>query len=126
VEYIPTPAPRTQTDYRRHVVRLKVEFGSRLARELKPKDFGPFLDVKRARMERNRCVAVMSCAFSEAVSGWYWLDYNVLRDVKRNPSSPRTCYVTDAEFESCKAMARRRVTRLPTAQAIPYGAALHA
>lgn len=108
-DYIPTLSPRTQIDYARHVKRLRLEFGDRIAAELKPKDFGPFLDVKKGKINRNRMLAVLSCAFSEAVGRWYWLDRNVLRDVKRHPSSPRNRYVTDQEFEACKAMAPLRV-----------------
>lgn len=108
-DYIPTLSPRTQIDYARHVKRLRLEFGDRIAAELKPKDFGPFLDVKKGKINRNRMLAVLSCAFSEAVGRWYWLERNVLRDVKRHPSSPRNRYVTDQEFEACKAMAPLRV-----------------
>jgi len=67
------------------------------------------MDVKKGKIQRNRTLAVLSCAFSEAVGRWYWLERNVLKDVKRNPSQPRSRYVNDAEYESCKASAPARV-----------------
>ena len=108
-DYVPTLSPRTQIDYKRHIEKLKEIFGDRIAAELKPKDFGPFLDVKKGKIQRNRSLAVLSCAFSEAVGRWYWLERNVLRDVKRHPSTPRSRYVTDAEFEAVKLIAPLRL-----------------
>ena len=108
-EYLPSLAPRTARDYIRHIGHLKAEFGTRFAADLRPRDFGPYMDVKKGKIQRNRTLAVLSCAFSEAVGRWYWLERNVLKDVKRNPSQPRSRYVNDAEYESCKASAPLRV-----------------
>ena len=100
----PSLSPRTARDYIRHIGHLKAEFGTRFAADLRPRDFGPYMDVKKGKIQRNRTLAVLSCAFSEAVGRWYWLERNVLKDVKRNPGSgPRSRYVNDAEYESCKA-----------------------
>lgn len=109
LECVPALSPRTARDYCRHIEHLKREFGHRIAEELKPKDFGPFLNVKKGKINRNRQLAVLSAAFSEAVGRWYWMERNVLRDVKRNPSTPRNRYVTDEEFAKCKAIAPLRV-----------------
>jgi len=108
-EYLPTLGLRTQKDYRRHLKVLRREFGERVADELKPRDFADFMNVKKGKIQRNRQLAVLSCAFSEAVGRYYWMERNVLRDVKRHPSSPRNRYVTDEEFERCKAIAPQRV-----------------
>lgn len=110
-EYIPHElAPRTARDYRRHVAHLKRLFGDRIAEELRPKDFGPFLNIQgRGRTNRFRQLAVLSAAFSEAVSSWYWIERNVLRDVKRPKSKPRDRLVTEEEFASVKASAPLRV-----------------
>lgn len=105
-------APRTRRDYQRHINHLRHRFGHLVASELKPKDFGPFLQVppgKKGKIQRNRQLAVLSAAFSEAVGRWYWMERNVLRDVKRNPSVPRNRYVTNDEYERCKAIAPLRV-----------------
>lgn len=110
-EYIPHElAPRTARDYCRHVGHLKRLFGDRIAEELKPKDFGPFLNIQgRGKTNRVRQLAVLSAAFSEAVSTWYVLDRNVLRDVKRPKSKPRDRLVTEEEFAAVKASAPLRV-----------------
>jgi len=103
-------APRTEKDYRRHIVTLRRVFGDRIAEELRPKDFGPFLyDVKKGRIQRVRQLAVLSAAFTQAVSSWYILPSNVLRDVKRPKSQPRDRLILDEEFEGVKAIAPRRM-----------------
>lgn len=111
LEYIPHElAPRTARDYLRHVGHLKRIFGDRIAEELKPKDFGPFLNIQgRGKTNRVRQLAVLSAAFSEAVSTWYVLERNVLRDVKRPKSKPRTRLVSEEEFAGVKAIAPLRV-----------------
>jgi integrase len=105
-------APRTQRDYRRHLNHLRNQFGHLLANELKPKDFGPFLQIppgKKGRIQRVRQLAVLSSAFTHAVSFWYVMDRNVLRDVKRPKSKPRTRYVTHAEYDGVRLMSPKRV-----------------
>lgn len=99
-DYVPHElAPRTQKDYARHVVRLRKLYGERIAAELKPRDFGEFLSfVGRGRIHRVRALAVLSAAFTQAVSSWFWLEHNVLRDVKRPKSKPRDRLVADEEF----------------------------
>lgn len=99
-DYLPHElAPRTQKDYARHIVRLRQLYGERSAAELKPRDFGPFLAfVGRGRIHRVRALAVLSAAFTQAVTSYFWLDHNVLRDVKRPKSKPRDRLVLDEEF----------------------------
>jgi integrase len=99
-QYIPTLAPRTQRDYARHVSKLRHWFGHRLANDLKARDFRDFMDVERGKIHRNRLMAVLSCAFSEAVGRWYMMDTNPCRDVKRHPSRPRDREVTQAEYDA--------------------------
>jgi integrase len=105
-------APRTARDYRRHINHLRREFGHLDANALKPKDFGPFLQIppgKKGRVQRVRQLAVLSAAFTQAVSFWYVLDRNVLRDVKRPKSKPRTRYVTHEEYDGVRAISPLRV-----------------
>lgn len=102
-------APRSQIDYRRHVVRLREEFGHRIATELEPKDFGPFLNVRKGKWQRVKQLAVLSAAFTQAVSFWYWIPRNVLRDVKRPKAKPRDRLVEPEEFDAVRALAPYRV-----------------
>ena len=109
-DYLPYElSPRTQIDYRRHVGHLRRAFGPRIVSELKPKDFGPFLDVRKGKFQRVRQLAVLSSAFSEAVSTWFLIDRNVLRDVKRPKGKPRDRLVSEDEFARMKALCPLRV-----------------
>lgn len=111
-EVVPTLAPRTQKDYARHLAKLRELFGDRIAEDLQPRDFGEFLNnggKAKGRIQKVRQLAVLSSAFTQAVSFWYLIPRNCLRDVKRPKSKPRTRYVTDAEFEAVKAIAPLRV-----------------
>lgn len=111
-ECLPSLAPRTARDYVRHVGHLKRWFGDRIASDLKPRDFGPFLSIppgKKGRVQRVRQLAVLSSAFTQAVSFWYVLDHNVLRDVKRPRFFPRDRLIEDREFETLRLSAPLRV-----------------
>lgn len=109
---LPQLSPRTARDYVRHIGHLKARFGDRIASELKPRDFGPFIQErsgKRGEVQRVRQLAVLSAAFTQAVSFWYLLDSNVLRDVKRPKRPPRDRLIEPHEFESVRSGAPLRV-----------------
>lgn len=111
-ECLSSLAPRTARDYRRHLGHLRARFGDRIAADLKPKDFGPFLNEragKRGQVQRVRQLAVLSAAFTQAVSFWYVLERNVLRDVKRPKRPPRDRLIADSEFEAVRSQAPLRV-----------------
>ncbi len=106
-------APRTARDYRRHLIHLRRRFGHLDANTLKPRDFGPFLTEippgKKGRVQRVRQLAVLSAAFTYAVSFSYQRELNPLRQVKRPRFKPRDRYVTDAEYDGIRAIAPLRV-----------------
>lgn len=109
LDCVPDLAPRTQIDYHRHLIRLREVFGSAIAQELQPKDFATFLNVKKGKCQRVKQLAVMSAALTQAVSFWYWLPRNVLRDVKRPKAKPRDRLVTAEEFAAVRATAPYRI-----------------
>jgi len=106
---LPLLAPGTIKGYRYHIRDLRVAFGAAIAAELRPKDFGPFLNVRRGKCHRVRQLAVLSAAFTQAVSAWYVLETNVLRDVKRPKFRPRDRLVSDAEFKGLAALVPKRI-----------------
>lgn len=110
-EYMPNElAPRTQLNYAYHLAELRRVFGHRIVDELRPKDFGDFLSLKgRGKVNRVRTIAVLSAAFTQAVSHWYMVERNVLRDVKRPRFRPRDRLILDAEFTAVRATASPRV-----------------
>jgi integrase len=97
-DYVPSLGERTQIDYGRHCRDLKRWFGHFFADDLKPKHFAEFMNVAKGRIQRNKQLAVLSCAMSEAVGRWYWAERNVCKDVKRHKSRPRDREVTDDEY----------------------------
>jgi integrase len=108
-EVIPTLEPRTQGDYRRHLVKLRAVFGHMQPNDIQPKHVGQFLDVDKGKIQRNRMVAVLSAVFTKCVGRWYVADRNPCTSVERNPSKPRDRNVTDAEFAAVYKLANPKV-----------------
>lgn len=108
-ECLPELAPRTKKDYVRHLAKLRQEFGHFIADDLEPKTFAPFLNVPKGKISRVRQLAVLSAAFTQAVSMWFIMKRNVLRDVKRPKSLPRDRLIKDEEFEELARMAQTRM-----------------
>jgi integrase len=105
-------APRTARDYVRHIGHLKARFGHLDATTLKPRDFGPFIQErigKKGEVQRVRQLAVLSSAFTYAVSYAYTLDRNVLKDVPRPKRPPRDRLIEPEEFEAVRSQAPLRV-----------------
>lgn len=108
-EYVPHElAPQTQKDYARRIISLRHLWGSRVAADLRPKDFADYLHAegkRRGRINRVRTLAVLSGAFTEAVRSYYVLDRNPLRDVARPKNPPRDRLVSTEEFQAVRAIA---------------------
>lgn len=121
VECLPLLASRTRKDYVRHLAKLRETFGHLNAAELKPKDFGPFLNVPKGKISRVRQLAVLSSAFTQAVSVWYLIERNVLRDVKRPKSRPRDRLIEQHEFDGVLAIANIPQVRLMMRLALKIG-----
>lgn len=97
-DVLPTLEPRTQKDYRRHLIGLRMVFGKVRPDDVKARDIGRFLDVSKGKVQRNRMVAVLSAVYTKAVGRWYCADRNPCVGVERNATKPRDRYVTDAEY----------------------------
>lgn len=108
-EVIPTLEPRTQKDYRRHLLKLREIFGHMPPNDVLPRHVGRFLDVDKGKIQRNRQVAVLSAVFSKAVGRWYEADRNPCQHVERNPSKARDRNVTDAEYAAVYALHKPRM-----------------
>jgi integrase len=109
-EVIPTLEPRTQKDYRSHLVVLRKTFGHMAPNDIIPKDVGKFLDgPARGSIQRNRQIATLSAVYTKAVGRWYEADRNPCSSVERNPSKARDRNVTDAEFAAVYKLANPRL-----------------
>jgi len=108
---LPLLKARTRKDYARHIDHLKEHFGEKVAGQLRIDDFTTFMDVDTGRIQRNRMLAVLSAAFTEAIR-WRWLDTNVCKEVQRHEAKPRERLLTDKEFEGAKKIAPIRTQRI--------------
>lgn len=108
-EVLPGLEPRTQKDYRRHLIKLREVFGHMAPDDVQPRHVGQFLDVQTGKIHRNRQVAVLSAVFSKAVGRWYVAERNPCAKVERHKSAPRDRHVTDAEYAAVYALANPKV-----------------
>src|SRR4051812_5171944 len=75
-EELPKRARRTQIDYLRHIDVLRAQFGTRGVDDVKPRDIGQFLDVKKGKIQRAKIVSVLSAAYNLAVGAWWLAEKN--------------------------------------------------
>lgn len=107
-EYVPRACPRTQRDYLGIVNgTLRPIFGHMLPQDIKPRHIVEFLDVDKGRIHRNRMVMILARVFYLAIGKWCIDDdlRNPCVKVEKWPVKPRTRYVSDAEFNACRALA---------------------
>lgn len=110
-ERLPLLKLRTQLGYGYHLKSLRSYFGDKPAAQLTLPELEEFMTVPKGKIQRNRQLAVLSAAFSEAI-GWKWLQWNVCKEVTRNVSKRKEAReLTDEEYEHAKRVARPR-TRL--------------
>jgi integrase len=109
-ERLPLLKRRTQIDYTRHLALLRRHLGHKIAAQLTLGDLADFMNVPKGKIQRNRQLAVLSAAFTEAI-GWRWLQSNVCKEVPRHVAKRRDRQLTDEEFEHARQLARPR-TRL--------------
>ena len=123
-ECLPDLAPRTRKDYVRHIAHLKRIFGHYIADDMVPKDFAEFLGnggKRRGQIQKVRQLAVLSAAFTQAVSYWFIMKRNPLRDVKRPKTKPRDRLIQQPEFDGVVAIANIPQVRLMMRLALKIG-----
>lgn len=106
-EILPQLAPRTRSDYARHIVTLRQTFGSRIANQLVKADIEAFLRMPegaRGAISRNRITAVLSSVLVRAME-WGWVTHNVCSNIRRNQRKSETRVVSDQEFEGVRKLA---------------------
>ena len=99
----PEMAPRTLKDYKAMLPRLKEAFGDKDVDAVEPRDVGQFLNVRQGKISANRHIVILSAAYSQAVGRWWLAKSNPCLRVLRNPSKPRTRYITDKEYDAFRA-----------------------
>lgn len=100
-------AARTDRDYRRHLVRLRQEFGSRKVGSVMKSDIEAFLrgsGSARGAVQRNKNISVLSAVLCQAME-WGWVTHNVCSGVRRNVSKKEKRSLTIEEFEQVRQLA---------------------
>lgn len=110
-EVLPTLKPVTQKFYLVCLRALRPVFGPAAPSDIKLKDIGRFLNAGKAKILRNRQVAVLSTVFTHAVGVWFieGCEHNPCLGLKRNKKTNRKRYVTDAEYAAVYALMPPRV-----------------
>jgi integrase len=98
-------ADRTHHDYCRNIEIICELWGDRDAEDLKARELGQYMDVRRGRIQRGKVVTVLANIYRLAVAKWYVIEHNPTRDLIMPKSKPRTRYVTDAEYQAVRGIA---------------------
>lgn len=100
VNVLPEKAPRTRKDYSAAIERLTPVFGHMRIRDLRPIHVYKYQDKRAnqgAKVHVNREIAVLSVICAHGVRLGH-ADYNICKQVRRRPETPRKRYVTNAEL----------------------------
>jgi integrase len=100
IESLPALAPRTQSDYRKYIERLRPVLNDWEPPELTAGDvFDIRATIAQASgvVQANRHASCLSAVFREAI-GWRTVTVNPCLQLKRLREAPRTRYVFDHEF----------------------------
>lgn len=104
VEVLPTKAVKTQKDQKAQLKTLRKVFGNMHPKQILPVHIAKYLDRRSAKSMANREIALLSHVFRKIIR-WGEAVSNPCSDVERNKETPRTRYVTDAEFGAVYALA---------------------
>lgn len=101
IQELPDRAPRTQSDYRKYIERLRPVFGHCRPDDLLPKDFHKWhkLRSKQSPTQANRELSLLKTIYNFAIcNGWSSETPSPVSFVSGNKEKPRTRYVSDAEL----------------------------
>ncbi|CAI10566.1 integrase, partial gene (plasmid) [Aromatoleum aromaticum EbN1] len=112
-EVVPEKAPSTQAGNRLEAATLTKVFGLMKPAEITPADVWDFMQTraKTSKVRANRERSLLQDIMRHAIM-WGHCKDNPVREVKPFKETPRTRYVTDAEFEAVKRIASPIVAAL--------------
>lgn len=109
LEVLPALKPITQKLYFGCIKVLRPVFGPAAPDDIKPRDIGRFMAAGKAKIMRNRQLAVLSTVYAHAVKRWYVAERNPCSDVEKHEKNKRTRYISDEEFAVVRAMMPQRI-----------------
>lgn len=108
LQVVPTKAPKTQTEHRRHIERLRPVFGGMPLEPFKPRLVYLYVEKRAAKVAAHREIEVLSHAYTKAVE-WGYIDRHPFKgEIRLQGEKPRTRYVEDWEIVECLALESRR------------------
>lgn len=104
IEIIPKKAPKTQTDYRVYVAKLRPTFGHMPISSITPLDIYTYVDKRAAKVAAKREIALLKHAYTKAVR-WGLIEKHPFKgevrfDEEAEKESPRDRYVENWEINA--------------------------
>lgn len=108
VEVVPTNAPKSQTEKRRHIAHLRPVFGGMALADLEPQHIYQYVDRRSAKVAAAREVETLSHAFTKAVQWGLMKAHPFKGEVRLESEAPRERYVEDWEIREALALPAKR------------------
>jgi integrase len=108
LEVVPAKAPKTQTENRRQIDRLRPAFGAVALCDLEPQHVYQYVDKRTAKVAAHREIEVLSHAFTKAVQWGLIKAHPFKGEVRLEGEAPRTRYVEDWELVEALALPSKR------------------
>lgn len=109
MEVVPTKAPKSQTENRRHIANLRPVFGGMALADLEPQHIYQYVDKRSAKVAAHREIETLSHAYTKAVQ-WGLMRAHPFKGEVRLESEPaRDRYVEDWEIMAAMALPAKRV-----------------
>lgn len=108
LEVVPTKAPKSQTENRRMIGKLRVAFGAVALTDLEPQHVYQYVDKRSAKVAAHREVEVLSHAFTKAVQWGLIKAHPFKGEVRLEGETPRGRYVEDWELLEAMALGSKR------------------
>lgn len=107
-EVVPTNAPKSQTEKRRHLANLRAVFGHMALADLEPQHVYLYVDKRTAKVAAHREVETLSHCFTKAVQWGLMRAHPFKGEVRLESEAPRERYVEDWEITQALALPARR------------------
>lgn len=118
LEVVPTNAPKSQTEKRRHIAHMRPVFGDMALADLEPQHVYLYVDKRSAKVAAHREVETLSHCFTKAVQWGLMRAHPFKGEVRLESEAPRERYVEDWEIQAALSLpAKTKNSRVPMVQA---------